>query len=122
MTYEEKLAFLKEHVQMPGTQIEGEHLMRVLSLISNLTMKSRAKEKTKAKTEGRLPKHILPKHIIIHAAGKPEGPYPEEIYEKLSLHCDLLISHDAKFDDYGAPDAKTMLAEIKRTIDTWLPF
>lgn len=118
MTYAEKLEFLDEHVRMPGTSIEGEDLMRLISLISHLTMLYRKKHKE----TGKDPLKVTPMTIIVNACGKADMQTAEDIYESISLHCDLLLSHDAKFDTYGATSVKDMMAEIKRTIDMWLPF
>lgn len=120
MTYAEKLKFLNDHVKMPGACVEGEDLMRLISLVCRCTMDYREKHRV----AGKDPKKVTPMIILVNAAGKPtsESDFANQIYESVSLHCDLLISHDAKFDNYGAPDAKTMMAEIKRTIDQWLPF
>jgi hypothetical protein len=118
MTYAEKLAFLNKHIKMPGTSIEGEDLMRLISLVSHLTMLY----KKKAKKDKKDPKLITPIVIITNACGKADMETAQDIYESISLHCDLIMSHDAKFDTYGATTVKDMIAEIKRTIDQWLPF
>jgi hypothetical protein len=118
MTYKEKLEFLDEHVRMPGTNVEGEDLMRLISLICHLTIDYRAKYKKEKKDY----KAITPMIILTNACGKAEPGYAQHIYESIALHCDLVISHDAKFDTYGATSAKAMMEEIKRTVDEWLPF
>ena len=118
MTYEEKLAFLDEHVRMPGTSIEGEDLMRLISLVSYLTLQYRAK----AEKERKNPKLITPMLILNNACGKADMVTAADIYESIALHCDLIISREAKFDTYGAKSAKDMMTEIKRTVDQWLPF
>jgi len=118
LPYNEKYEFLETYVKMPGTNIEGEDLMRLISLVSHLTMLYRAK----AEKDKKDPKLITPLVILNNACGKVDTETTKEIYESIALHCDLVISNDAKFDTYGATTVKDMMKEIKRTVDEWLPF
>lgn len=118
MTYAEKLDFLREYIRMPGSSIEGEDLMRLLSLTCYLTMQFR----DKAKKAGKDSKLVTPMVILANACGKADMETAADLYERVSLQADLLISHDAKFDTYGATSAKDMMTEIKRTIEMWIPF
>ena len=118
ISYKEKLKFLNDYIKMPGTNIEGEDLMRLISLVSHLTITY----KIKAKKDKKDPNVITPLVILTNACGKAEVQAAKDVYESIALHCDLVISHDAKFDTYGATNVKDMMTEIKRTIDEWLPF
>ncbi len=124
LTYDEKLNFTDEHIKLPGSSIEGDDLLTLVSLTCYLTKALQDKAIKEAKEKGEIAKTIRPFQIINKACGiNPNMMLTErDLNEKVSLICEIFMTDRAKFSTCGHTSSKGMLDNIKQIINDWLPF
>jgi len=110
-TYETKKEVTKSLVGFAGSSMEGEDALRLISLVSKLTMLYR--QKTPEAT---------PIGILTAAFGSADSRGAMEQYEQIALMCEMFMTPNAKFSMHGFKNVSEMLAEIKRILEMWVPF
>lgn len=114
-SYEEKVEYLHKYIGLDSTWIAGEDLITAISLVNLLTAA------TKKNSPDAKPLDILDKLLpTVHTNPMDKGMI--WIKERLSLMCELLLIPNSKFRSFGLKTKEEIINEIKRIIDTWIPF
>ena len=113
-TYDEKVEYANKYIGLDSTWIAGEDLLTAVSLVNLLTLA------TRAKSPDVRPLDVLDKLIPTPDAINDKGTI--WIKERLSLMCEIFLIPNSKFRSFGLKGQVEIVNEIKRIVDTWLPF
>ncbi len=110
LSYEDRLNIYKEEYAVYdfGVSVKDSH--KLVSLLCILTIALRKKTPT-----------VKVEDVLVKCGVTREAYY--DFVEKLSINCDCILKYDKpELDSYGFTKAADMVTEIKRIMETYLPF
>lgn len=110
-TYEQRSKYISDHLSLHGTDMKGEDLLTLVSLINVFVINAR-KKKPEATTL----------QVINALLGATTSKGDEFLRERLALMCEIFIMRENNFRTFGLSTKEEIIAEIKRIVDTWIPF
>jgi len=110
-TYEQKRDYLTSNVGLDGTTIVGEDLLTVVSLINAFVLSARKKNPLAG-----------PREIVKAILGEPTGKNDTFVRERVCLMCEMFLTYGSKFRTFGLDSKESVIAEVKRIFDSWIPF
>lgn len=113
-SYEEKVEYLNKYIGLDGTNIAGEDILTLISLVNYVTVANRKKDPSATPLQ------------VIKAIHKNDAdlknPGVQFIHERLSLMCEMFMIEGSKFRNFGFNTKEAIFGEINRIIDSWIPF
>lgn len=111
-SFEDKLEYLRQNV-CTDPFMDGADLMKLISLLCLITQANRKKNPDFSVTDA----------MNIAIKDEPENKIYEYLKVRIPIMCELFLQGpETSFNSYGLKGKESIVAEIKKILDDWIPF